>query len=285
MAGSYPNVPSRRMATHNDGTVGVRSSGGFPTGSNVMTDIPVAQMDVMSAEDVAGSGPSITNTGPFAAYIFPELREVDGVYASMDDGGTFGDPMYVSGDTTNGASGTWVSVGSALGAVNALLPDYRDSILSLAESNRRGIRTNVTGVSGGGGTLDRWHIYGEISSGETPDRLLFIDEATGLEFVLSQDYGDVPRGSSEDFEWRIKNNSAGLTANTVQYTAADLFGGSAAWYTFTLPGGSTYAATQQIATIAAATTTGIIKTRRISVAAAPLSLHAARQYLNTASWS
>ncbi len=285
MAGSFPNVPSRRMALHDDGTVGVRSSGGFPTGSNVMTAISQTQMDVMSAEDVAGSGPSITNTGPFAAFIFPELREIDGVYACMDDGGTFGDPMYVSADTTNGASGTWTSVGSSLGVVNALLPDYRDSILSLAESSKRGIRTNVTGVSGGGGTLDRWHIYGEISPGETPDRLLFIDEATGLEFVLSQDYGDVPRGSSEDIEWRIKNNSASLTANTIQYTAADLFNGSGGWYTFTLPAGSSYASTQQIASLAAATTTGLIKTRRITDAGADMSLHAARQFLNTASWS
>jgi len=111
------------------------------------------------------------------------------------------------------------------------------------------------------------------------------ERGEGLLVDGAVDYGDIPRGSSEDFEWRIKNNSATLTANTVQYTGADLFGGSAAWYTFTLPAGSTYAATQQIASIAATVTTGIIKTRRITVAAAPTSLHAARQYLNTASWS
>lgn len=285
MAGSFPDVPARRMATQNDGTVGVTSTNGWPTSGDVMVDINQTQMDVMSAEDLAGSGPFIANQGQFVNLIFPELREVDGYYACADDGGTFGDALRTSADTTNGSSGTWLDSGSALGAVDILLPDYRESIVSLAVSGVRAVRLRPTGLSGGGGTMDRFHIYGEISPGETPDRLLFIDENTGLEFTLPNDYGDIPRGSSEDFEWRIKNNSATLTANTVQYTGADLFGGSAAWYTFTLPAGSTYAATQQIASIAATVTTGIIKTRRITVAAAPTSLHAARQYLNTASWS
>jgi hypothetical protein len=152
-------------------------------------------------------------------------------------------------------------------------------------SNVRGLRLQSPAAGGNAAHQQRWHVYGEIAAGETPDRLLFIDELTGLEFALPKDYGDRPRGGSSDFEWRIKNNSAGETATTIQYTSEDLWLGSGAWYTHTLPGGSTYAATRSIASLAAATTTGIITTRSIIPDAETLGPHAGRTYLNVASWA
>lgn len=230
-------------------------------------------------------------------WIFPELREFDGFFGAQGSTGvkgsqTPGSPsagIYTSGTVTNGYDGDPWSSQVAAYSVPTDQPyptQYRTSITSIAASNARGVRWVFASQDNEGWrTQVAAHLYGEISPGETPDRLLFIDEGTGLEFTLPEDWGDVPRGSSEDRTWRIKNNSSTLTANTVQYTVEALYLGSASWYTHTLPGGASYQATQQIASIAPSTTTGLITTRRVTPGGEALGLHAARAYLNTASWS
>lgn len=285
MAGFYVDVPSRRMATDADGTVGITVDDGFPTGGGIVTDLSAAVMDVMSAEDVGGAGPSIANAdGSFIGLIFPELRELDGWYASADDGGTWANSIHSSGDTTNGNDGTWTSRGSGLGIRNATLPDYREAIESLAVSNVRAIRVKPSSLSGGGGTLDRLHIYGKISAGETPDRLLWFDNDDDLEFSKPQDYGDAPRGSAEDHITYLKNNSAGLTANTVQVTAEDNFQGSGAWYTF--DDGTGFSATKALAgAIGPAANSPDITIRRIIPDLEILGLHAARAFVSVGSWT
>lgn len=286
MAGFYVDVPSRRMATNADGIVGVTVDDGWPTNGGIVTEISAAQMDVMSAESVAGSGPSIASgvSGSFIAHIFPELRELDGWYASADDGGGWDNSLHSSGDTTNGNDGTWTSRGSGLGARNATLPDYREAIESLAVSNVRGVRIKPFSMSGGGGTLDRFHIYGEISSGETPDRLLWFDNDDDLEFSLPVDYGDAPRGSAEDHVVYLKNNSASLAANSVQVTAEDQFQGSGAWYTF--DDGTGFQATKSLASsISNGANSPNITIRRIIPDAEILGLHAARAFVSVGSWT
>lgn len=230
------------------------------------------------------SGPQRHHT----MWLFPELREFDGIFIAQSHTGGDNWEILSSADTTNFIDGTWTQRIVTISKYGSSWPtNYRQNITSQAVSNVRAVRLNCSywNSSSYPQRMHAFHLYGEISAGETPDRLLFIDELTGLEFTLSKDYGEAPRGSSEDFEWRIKNNSAGLTANTIQYTAEDNFLGSGAWYTYTLPGGSTYAATQSIASLAPATTTGLIVARRITPGGEDLGLHAGRTYLNTASWS
>lgn len=283
MAGSYPNVPSRHMAWDGDGSVAMYwASSGQDWHAAPPTEMSQGQREQFAREDEtavlsAGGGGNNANF----ALIFPELREVDG-YFYQNKNGTW--TIYESQNTTNGAGGTWSAQAGVAPDGNVVRPTYRASITSAAISTVRGLRFNSTG-GGGGYQMTALHIYGEISPGSTPDRLQYIDELTGLEFALAKDFGDIARGSSEDFEIRIKNNSATLQANTIQYTAEALYLASGGWYTFTEPGLSVFAATQSIASLAAATTTGIIQVRRITPAAEATNLHRGRSYLNVSSWT
>ena len=283
MAGSYPDAPSRRMAIDADGTVGVRT----PVAGGVSVMLTPANMATLNDEDTGGVSAAFNNTAVHWAFVFPELREVDGVFFAFNNGGLT--VVETSADTTNGVDGTWSTVYADYAEhtpATSVIPFYRTAIRSAATAGARALR--VLQGAGGGNTpsLLAAHIYGEISPGETPDRLLFLDENTGLEFTLPIDFGDVPRGSSEDVELRLRNNSATLTASNIQYTAEALPpDDSGNHYTFTLPGGSTFQSTQQVASLAPATTSGLITVRRITPGSAAVGLRAGRIRATTQTWS
>jgi len=291
MAGSYPDVPSRRIGWDADGTVLlVRRT---QTASYPWQEQSAATKAVFNAEDsVAALENELDDLNQFnnhdgeLALIFPELRELDGLFIQTNKGtGNFITAIDASGDTTNGFDGTFSSVIANYTDPADVIDSWRDNITSLAESNRRALRVTFLGLKGSNMSFRMMHLYGEISGGETPDRLLWFDDVTGLEFTADIDYGFTPRGGSEDVLIRLRNNSAALTANTVQYTAEDLYQDAATWFTATLPGGSTYQATQQISSIAPATTTGIITLRRITPGDQTPGVYAAREFANVASWS
>jgi len=279
---NYPTAPGRRMGTNRDGTIGVRSTDGWPTGGGPLTELTAAQMDTMSAEDFgpgAGAGPNSSNSGgTFVAYIFPELRDIDGWYASLDDGGTWANPTYVSANTTNASDGTWASSGSN-NYIAGQSPVYRQQIVTIASNGIRGMRFKVSGASGGGGEMNILHIYGEIAAGETPDRLLFIDEATSLEFVLPIDYEEKPRGSAEVRQFRLKNNSTvagnNLTINTIGISMEDQYLDSADWYLLSLNGDS-YASSKAIASLAPEASSQLFDLKRTTPINEVLDAHAAR---------
>lgn len=282
MAGSYPDVPSRRMAWDEDGTVLLT---GDQAGSSALIELTSVQMVELNDEDDSGYNFGSTSPPRFYWHLFPELRELDGFYASRATSALT--TVHTSPDTTNGRDGTWTQQIANADQAGSVPTTYRTSIISTAVSSIRGVRLAQDGDSAGGGaqTLRAEHLYGEISAGQTPDRLLFIDDATGLEFTLPIDYGNVPRGSSADRLIRLRNNSAAKTANTIQYTAQSLYLNSAAWYTATLPGGSTFQSTQQLASLAPATTSGLITLRRVVPNTEDLGVHAARLYANVDTWT
>lgn len=290
MAGSYPDVPSRRMAYDGDGSVFLfrrTETASYPW-QEVSDDNTALINSENSAQALTGFDPAgqFNNHNGELALIFPELREIDGLFFQTNKGtANFITAVDASTDTTNGFDGTFSSVIANYTDVADVIDSWRDNITSLAESNRRALRINFLGYKGANMSFRMLHIYGEISAGETPDRLLWFDDNTGLEFTADVDYGFTPRGGSEDIDIRLRNNSAGLTANTVQYTAEDLYQDAAAWFTATLPGGSTFQATQQIASIAPATTTGVIVLRRITPGDQTPGVYAARELANVASWS
>ncbi len=139
-------------------------------------------------------------------------------------------------------------------------------------------------TDGGGYGVLCWHVYGEISASETPDRLLYIDNATALEFKKPKDYGDVARGSAETYAMKLRNNSASLTASTVQLIAEALFQGSGAWYDF--DEGSGFTATLSLASsIANGADSPVITVRRITPDAEALGLHEGRLQVSVGSWA
>ncbi len=278
MAGSYPDVPSRRMAYDDDGTVVIQwpTSGSLAEPSTALSEADQNTLNDESSSDLFEGGGG--NQHRFG-FLFPELREWDGaMYFDVNGTGSWDR----SGDTTSGVDGTFTA--QSVTNATSTVPGYRNTITSIALSNIRCVRY-LTGSSGSGWRIQTIHLYGEISAGETPDRLLWIDEITGLEFTLPIDYGDIPRGSARDRELRLKNNSGSLTANTLQITAEDLTGGSGGWYTYDVAGGGFVSTNSDISSLGSGASSGLITVRQIIPDAATLGLHAARTYVNVASWS
>jgi hypothetical protein len=218
------------------------------------------------------------------AILFPEKREVDGLYFATNQIGTEQWTDY-SDDQTNGLDGTWndFSVGGVTGEPS---DGYRDNIVSKALSNILAVRAFIgrTQVSSGGNSFQTLHFYGKITPGETPDRLVFLDpDDADKEFTLPLDYGDVPRGQTSTDTFKVRNNSGSLTANGIQITGADLSGGSGSWYTYS-DDNITYVATLAIGNLSPGGTQLVHIKQIVPDAQAP-AVHAARAKLNVTSWT
>lgn len=244
MAGSYPDAPSRRMAWHEDGTVGwYRYQGGDNWGAlgAGVTHMSSSQKINLNNEDdtsiLSSQGNSV-----YWALIFPEPRDTYGVFLDWygQTEPTLRDVQW-SADTTNGISGTWTEfISSRTSPEDSVINRYRTEIDVVSFAAVRSIRGIVYDVSifDEPSRLMAVHIYGAIASGETPDRILFIDNSTGLEFTSVHDWGDVPRGTTLDKNIKIKNNSASLVASDIDFTFDDLTLSSDAWYTLSDSGGA-----------------------------------------------
>lgn len=281
-AGSYADAPSRRVAWDADGTVLT-----WTVDNGTSVEISGANMTLLNDENGGALNGITTNNGlGYWAHIFPELREFDGGFAAHGTGGGSSiSNVDTSGDTTNGVDGTWTNRIADIANHANTRPDYRTGITSVAVSNVRGVRWRKASVSGGDDDeFATFHIYGEISAAETPDRLLWFDQVAGTEYALPIDYGDIPRGSAEDVVTFLRNNSAALTASSVQVTAEDLFLGSGSWYTF--DDGTGFSSTKALASsIANGADSPNITIRRITPDAAGLGLHAGRAYASVGSWA
>lgn len=217
--------------------------------------------------------------------IFPELRDLDGIWLSTEATvSTCWVAVDTSVDTTNGIDGVWVNQIADYTGTNwgGDIMAYRDNITTLSVNGIRGIRvqTNYTANMDYG----KMHLYGEIATGETPDRILFLDaDASDAEFVKPLNFGLVPRGSTQDKTIKLKNNSSTLTANNVQITAEANFGASGGWYTYS-DDDVTYAATKQITSIAA-TATQTMYIRQTIPASAKLGGRSSRSKVSVGSWT
>lgn len=282
-AGSYPDAPSRRMALDDDGTFWGRYN--TEGGTGAMVEISEAVQETATDEENTNAILWVQNVDGYFHHIFPELRELDGYFLAVAAVNTFG--VYTSGDTTNGYDGTWTQR-QAPGTgwfYTDNYANYRSGILSAAVSNVRGVRLTKVGGVGSNDDVKGWHLYGEISAGETPDRLLWFDDNTDLEFSKPIDYGDKPRGSAEDYVVYLKNNSGSLSANSVQITAEDLYLGSGSWFTFAEGAGSFQSTLALGSSIGSAANSANITIRVIRPDAATVGLHAARAYANVGSWT
>lgn len=290
MAGSYPDHPSRRMPIDAIGVVGLYGASGNPPPdwasgwtqftSGQMTDLN--DDDNVTVKSQGGGGLRWRN-----AFIYPELWELDGFFVShIRSSGTPSFVLQSSTDTTNGVDGSWDSETAVTDSNYQVRNEYRNEIVSAARSNRRGVRFEMS-ADGGGSVLVAVHLYGTIASGQTPDRLLVIDNGSGTEFGTPIDYGDIPRGSAdEDIEIKLRNNSSTLSASSVQVTAEALYQSMASWFQFTESGGAGPTATLALASsISASSDSPVITVRRDTPDSSALSLHEGRIYANVGSWA
>lgn len=216
MAGNYPDVPAPRMAYDIDGSVGFFTD---LVGVSVWSG---AQMNSANDETADGTGFSSGRNG----VIFPQLRDVTGILFHQGSASTTW-LAETSIDTTNGLDGTWVNRGSFTNSATYPIsgPSARTEIEVVAWTGIKAVRLRMSSV--GGDNRLGLHIYGALAAGETPDRLRMwhptldepLDDATAADGA-HLDWGDVTRGTTADKTFRIKNNSATLTANSITLTTS-----------------------------------------------------------------
>jgi hypothetical protein len=222
MSGAYPDAPGRKMNVYSDGTMVLQSSvsSGTPRkASGVMSDISnsATLLTLLDHNNVSDfEAPNGGEDYPLV-YIFPELRDIDGTFFSgySTSGGYY---LGTSTDTTNGLDGSWTTQTTTrtVFAPNVfVIPGYRDDVYEWTASAVRALQWVAEDQSANAFGIRAAEIFGEIASGETPDRIILLDDDTGLEVSIPQDWGDRPRGTARDKLLRLKNNSGSLTASTI----------------------------------------------------------------------
>lgn len=287
MAGLYPDAPDHRMALDQDGTQMF-----LINGSNGVTALSAGQL--ASTQDETDAGVGVTPSNLYAVYIFPELRDITNYYWYMNANG--GDTIHVrmdySTDTTNGLNGTWtvaVADFTNQGLVNVSnSPGNRTTIKPLSMLGIKAIRIYMTQSWGDVLSLMSFHLYGNITAGQNPDRLALWHPTSDMRVGPAYfDWGDALRGSTADRTFRVKNLSATLSANTITCSVdalTDTTPSVVGQHTVSADG-TTFAATASAGTLIPGAISGIMTIRRTTSATAVLSLWAIRVHAVAASWS
>lgn len=293
MADSYDDAPGARMGWDADGSILLKGDpvvsshtvGMSPT--EPWIEASLANRQNANNEDRTDDW-ALSGSDFLCALIFPETRDIDGVF--------FASPAVQAGgsdysqNTTNGIDGSWTTM-SYTGFSWTDDQDYRDNIDAQSLTGVRCVRffNSQTSID-----LSAMHIYGSMASGQTPDRIIFLDEASGLEFGQStddisiMDFGDRPRGSIIDFEFRLRNNSTvagnNLTATTIVLTREALEGVMDTWMTYDEAGGG-FMTSETVTSLAPETNSGLLTLRLDIADAATLFVWAARTKVAVTTWA
>lgn len=287
MAGLYPDVPAPRIAYDRDGTVGFRINSGLG-GYQALT---LGQMQTLN--DEAASGYVFTSNGGYwVGFMFPQLRNIAGVlYCIRWD--TTSTQVQISSNTTNGIDGTWATQAtiSSQGESGGMTI-YRTGIRSVAYNGINGIRFQSNNA-GNGNDLLAIHLFGQIAAGQTADRLRMwhptldepLDDNTAADGSWL-DFAESTRGTAADKTFRIKNNSATLTANSIAITTSALTDTTPSvplQYTFS--DGGAFATSINIGNLAPGAISSVITVRRTTPSNAAVSLWWLRVTADPTSWS
>ena len=250
------------MSYDNDGTVVGKSTGApdtvaarFAAGvSSWLSGSDVAELNDYDNTPLAdGISAGISASAVAVWFFFPESREVT-AHAAMISSTTVGDGTVLdtiagSADTTNGVDGTWevATLTGGYGSTSSSLDGWRRYIKPISFTGpKRVVRIGVSYGGNPGVTVVLFHLYGEKAAGQTPHDLIFINhqDTPGVEYTAPQDFGDRPLGTTTTHEFRVKNASATLTANSINLQCNDT--------DFAIStDGSTWVATINIASLAA----------------------------------
>jgi len=250
-------------------------------------ELNTAELIQINSEDASDNLFGLSLDQEFCV-IFPEKRDIDGMFWAWDN--TLNTGMSSSVDTTNGIDGVWVDL-STTGFDWDIDDEYRDNITGFSLTGIRAIRAY------NGSNQADWsaaHTYGSMASGETPDRIIFLDEDTGLEFGSGgstpdiMDFGDRPRGSIKDHTFRLRNNSTvagnNLTATTIVLTREALELSMDTWMTYDEAGGG-FMTTETVTSLAPETNSALLTMRLDIDDAAVLYVHAARTKVAVTTWA
>lgn len=265
MAGSYPNTPSERIAYHIDGTVmwmansqlsGPLGGGGYMEAMLLppeeLSSTEMAEYNDEDSVPLFGAG-GVASVDYGFAWIWPEKRDIFGFYGYVQaNGAGHIVELHTSTDSRNGITGSFTTQAAhdgegQTGTFEELIQptgndnwsvqhSYREFIHPLDSTGTTAVRVRTAPNKTLSGDLDNaqyaaFHWYGTIADSANPDRILFMDNNTGLEMANLQDWGDIPRGSVHDKEIFLLNNSATLSATSNVLTFQGGYEDSYTWYT------------------------------------------------------
>lgn len=286
MAGTYPDVPGPRLPYDRDGTqvyIYVASNG-------TSTQQGQSVIDDLNDEDSGGTI-GFFPAGQYVIFVFPQPMDIVGYAVSWHS--ELGGGLQQSGgidystDTTNFQDGTWTAMTNPPNTAEPI--GLRTNIQTTNITNVKAIRMQGTG----GVWMSRpsvVHFYGTPTS-STGDRLVFWHPT--LDQPLSQtpaffDYGDVTRDAVDIVrDFRLKNISASLTANTITVGSEAFTDASPTYISqtqFRYNGGG-YASTASLPSLAAGTISQTFSVKFDISASAALGLWTQRYYAQAASWS
>lgn len=297
MAGVYADIPGTRFALDQDGSV--MKWRNFTTGS-AWTDVTgsIAESQKVST----GTSISLLNANISSNYTqvvvaFPEARSIAGIYCHLGYTGDRASTNYTweySTNTTDGTDGSWTTFTVTFGSIGQhdntsdnSKPYYRSDIATLSLSNVTGIRVRWFGGVNTGEISQIYvlHIYGSRPD-VVVDRLAFwhpsSDQVIGH---AALDFGDIAQGTSVTRQFRLKNLSGTLTANSITLQVSDLlpeYGGTDLEVS---TDNVVYQSSVNIGNLASGAISSTLYVRRTVPGAASTTQRHARLLANAASWS
>lgn len=281
MAGFYSDVPAPRMAYDIDGTL------------LLLTDKVNAPSEITGAAKTSANDESngSFSSGNWAVLLFPELRNIAGFlfrHGTATNSGT----VETSADTTNGNDGTWTVRTSAFPMNTVSGTTHRTAIVPVSYNGVKAIRFHANSL-GGDQNYYGIHIYGTKADFTGLDTLRIwhptldepLDDNASTD-AAHLDWGDVVRGTSADRGFRIKNNSATLTANSVTILTGVLTNTTPTIESqITYSDGGAFASSLNIGNLAPTAISPVITVRRTTSQTAALNVWTWRTIAEAGSWT
>lgn len=297
MAGNYPDASSWRMAYDRDGTQVY-----YLNPENEIRQLTSAQVAALNneADDVLQLANTIAPTGATISgsivFIFPERRDFNGFFLAADPGGTsasYRNQIYIetSVNSTNGLDGSWVQVAGPYDSITdisrVVKPNYREDVITTSALGVRAVRLRWTSSSIFRVSPRVIHVFGAIASGQNPNRLALWHPTEDRRVGPAHfDWGNVPRESSADVTFRVKNMSPTLTAQgvDVSFNALTDTSPSVPGQHFMSFDGGPFQAQVDVGDIGPQGMSDIITLRRVTPANATLSLWTFRIFAEAENW-
>lgn len=285
MAGNYMDAPASRLAYDRDGSIGVGI-----TGAGVPTQLTLAQLQGFNSESETGTAP--TTSAARVAIVFPIPMDAKAVFLSLASSTPLVS-IETSKDTTTGVDGTWTTQIAAASQLRDVKPNYRtaSAVHTLpGGAPNQGIRgVRISAATSVLPNIRALHIYADPSPSATPDRIAAWDPSANSPLAPTAfDWGNVPRSSSANRSFRIKNLSDNLTAEDIEVYVEALTPGVpsvAGMHTISDNGGATFLTSITIPSLAPGEISDVLILRRVVPANAQVSVWSARVAADVTTWT
>lgn len=252
--GFYPAPPGPKVWYDTDGSVlFLHPTSGFPSS---------LASEAAAVNSERTSGGYVTSSGGRIGVLLTAPTDIVGAYILGTASSTSTALVRTSPDTTTGEDGTWTEQATQMPVLgtNASSSAYRSSVFTLNYAAIKGI----TFHQAAGMTVRQLHIYGTFASGQNPDRLRLWQPVANSEITPGYfDFAEVPQTTTKIVQFRVKNGSATLTANTITVATAALTSPSptmTSQTSFSLDG-STYTPSINVGNLAPGALSGVLHAR------------------------